>query len=501
VPELPRIARPLWTAPDEARPSLHGGVHADVVVVGAGIAGLTAAVLLARGGARVRVLEAGRVGQGTTGASTAKVTALQSTRLSAIRKAHGDDAVAGYTTAQQAARDWIGARADERSAPVALEVRDAVTYTSEDGHIDEIEAEAEAARAAGLDIDVSDVVAELPYPVRRAVRLAGQLQLDSRAWTLDLAAELDDLPDAQVHEGSRVTGIDQRGRHVTTGGGTVFADNILVATLLPITDRGGFFAQAEPAMSYGLAVTLAEPVAEGFPMAYGEDDTSRSLRTATTADGTSVLLVGGGGHTVGREGRPLHEHDELLAWASEHFAVTGVTHRWAAHDLRPIDQLPFAGRADRLPGSPWIMTGFAKWGMTNGTAAAMTVASRILGSDPQPWDALFDPRRHRGLAGAKEAARVNAGVAREMAVGWVAPSRRRRVVVPCGSAPGHDDCTVSRVCTHLGGIVRWNDAAETWDCPLHGSRFDAEGAVVAAPAIRPLHRHDGSEPSSDTTTR
>jgi glycine/D-amino acid oxidase-like deaminating enzyme len=510
--DLPRRAGPLWKADGRRRPRLERDVDADVVVVGGGISGLTTAVLLARGGADVVVVEAGAVGGGTTGASTAKVTALQSTRLSQVRSAHGDEAAEVYAGAQTAAREWIVGRAEGRdAADVHLEHRDAVTYCSSLDELEQIEAEADAAEVAGLPITVSDVVPELPYPVVRAIRLADQAQLDPRAWCEDLAAELDASPTATVHEGTRVVGFDQRGRQVTTADGhTVRAGHVVVATLLPVTDRGGFFAQAEPSMSYGIAVTLDDPLPTRFPMTYGEGSSPRSLRAAADADGREVLVVGGGGHTVGRNPRTLDEPEQLVAWASQHFPVREVTHRWAAHDLRPIDHLPFAGRADRLPGAPWVMTGFAKWGLTNGTAAAMTVAGRILGDEPRAWDRSFDPRRGRGGTGLKEAARINASVGRELTWGWLRPGAStspdgpavgRRHGVPCGAVPTGDpgrdgerdegtSCRLSLVCTHLGGIVRWDEAARTWDCPLHGSRFDEEGTVVSGPAVRPLHRHD-----------
>src|SRR5690606_30883897 len=131
--------------------------------------------------------------------------------------------------------------------------RDAVTYTTEDAHVADVEAEADAARAAGLGVEVTDAVPELPFAVRRAVRLPDQIQIDSRAWCLDLAAELDSLPTAHVHEGTRVTGVDPRGGRVTTFDGcSVTADHVVLATLLPISDRGAFFAQAEPSMSYSV---------------------------------------------------------------------------------------------------------------------------------------------------------------------------------------------------------------------------------------------------------
>ncbi len=125
-----------------------------------------------------------------------------------------------------------------------------------------------------------------------------------------------------------------------------------------------------------------------------------------------------------------------------------------------------------------VAGGFQKWGMTNGTAAALVLADRILGREgghSAAWSSTFDVIRP-SFHGLKESARTNGGVAFELASGWLRPptggdGRRRRVV-----------------CTHLGGICRPNDAEGTWDCPLHGSRFGPDGTILTGPAVRDLRR-------------
>jgi hypothetical protein len=252
-----------------------------------------------------------------------------------------------------------------------------------------------------------------------------------------------------------------------------------VATLLPIVDRGLFFARAEPKASYTLAVDVDGELPRG--MYLSASSPTRSLRTAWDGD-REVLVVGGGGHTVGREAPTTPQYEELLAWAQQHFAVQDVTARWMAHDYVPADQLPWAGPASPMTPSVLVAGGFQKWGMTNGTAAAAVLADRILGrpdGPSSPWARVFDVVRP-SLHGAKQAAQLNAGVAAEMAKAWVRPpsdagGRRRRVV-----------------CTHLGGVCRPNDAEGTWDCPLHGSRFEPDGTILSGPATRDLPRPPGT---------
>jgi len=229
---------------------------------------------------------------------------------------------------------------------------------------------------------------------------------------------------------------------------------------------------------------------------------TRSLRTARTSGGDEVLVVGGGGHTVGRQTPTMPEYEQLASWAEERFAVRKVVARWFAHDYVPVDHLPWAGSASPATPNVSVAGGFAKWGMANATAAAMVVAARIADDrGAPPWAGLFDPHR-ASLTGGRRAVRVNAEVGTNLLRGWARPGpqppggsggdgeRYRQGVIPVGAAVGDDGGREERVivCTHLGGVCTWNDAERTWDCPLHGSRFATDGTVVSGPATKSLAR-------------
>jgi hypothetical protein len=216
-----------------------------------------------------------------------------------------------------------------------------------------------------------------------------------------------------------------------------------------------------------------------------------------------VLLVGGNGHVVGRTDSEARLLRELRSWAHGWFPEAVETHAWSAQDytsggagLPQVGVLPFTG------GTVRFATGYDKWGMTNAVAAACTLAGDILGDRPT-WAAplrppVLDPRNALGLL------RLNAGVGaaavRSAVAGYARPASARTApgegevgrsgLVPVAQSGGPDaadgSCRLRALCTHLGGTLRWNDAEQTWDCPLHGSRFDREGAVIEGPAVRPL---------------
>jgi glycine/D-amino acid oxidase-like deaminating enzyme/nitrite reductase/ring-hydroxylating ferredoxin subunit len=495
----------IWiaTTPETAYPPLTGRMEADVAVIGGGITGLTTAALLAEAGARVVVLEARRIATGASGNTTAKATALQGLVYTDLLAGVGAEAARVYADANRAAVEAIALRVARDGIDCDLRRCPAYTYAETAGELEAVREEARAARSVGLD---AEVVTDpgLPFPVAGAVRLDDQLLFHPRRYCLALAEGIA-TRGGVVAEGSRVTAIEAEGerRRVETDAGTVVADHVVVATLLPFPRAGGHFAKAFASRSYALAVTLDGDPPEGMYLSAGSP--TRSLRPHPTPDGT-VLIVDGDSHTTGQDPDTRVHYAAVEEWARANLPVREVTHRWSAQDYRSADLMPYVGAL--APGEDRVLVAcaFRKWGMTNGTAAAAVLADAILGR-PNPWARTLDATRVNPGVSLPELLKENASVAARF-VGDRLQSRiaRRRaddlapgegavVIGDDGPVAAHRDDdgvlhAVSATCTHLGCQVTWNTAERTWDCPCHGSRFSCTGEVIEGPATTGLAPRD-----------
>jgi glycine/D-amino acid oxidase-like deaminating enzyme/nitrite reductase/ring-hydroxylating ferredoxin subunit len=466
-----------------ARAPLEGDLMVDVAVLGAGIVGLTTALLLERQGARVAVLEARHVAAGASGYNTAKLSSLHGLTYRRLARSLGTDHARTYGAANEAGIARVFELAGELGIDCDLRRKRNYTYSESGSDLDQLREEAEVALGLGLPASyVEDV--DLPFPVAGAVCFDEQAEFHPVRYLHGLAAVLE----GPVHEGTMATGV-HGGRVATAGGASVTAEHVVVATHLPFLDRGLYFARCHPERSYVVAGrTAAAPAG----MYLSTEQPAHSIR----AHG-DWLLVGGESHKTG-QADAAERYARLEAWARERFGIEPEL-RWATQDQMPVDGVPYVGRHDPLSSRVWVATGFRKWGLAMGTAAAELLAAQIGGRD-HAWTELFDPQRVRPKASAPSFAKENANVAlrffgdrvvKRASVDDVGPGEGRIVGAGLGQRAVYRDDDgglheLSARCTHLGCIVNWNTAECTWDCPCHGSRFAATGEVIEGPAVRPL---------------
>jgi glycine/D-amino acid oxidase-like deaminating enzyme/nitrite reductase/ring-hydroxylating ferredoxin subunit len=494
-----------WIASTErtAYPGAPEELDVDVAVLGGGIAGLSTASALKARGRTVAVVEAGRILEGVTGNTTAKVTASHGRLYAYLTEKVGAEKARLYAESQTAAIEQIARTVADQGVDCAFARTESYIYTEDPDEVAQLEQETEAALAAGLPVElVKDV--PLPYGVAAAIRYDDQARFHPRKYLLHLARGIAG-DGSTILEGTRALDVDEGDPCVvTTDRGVVRARDVVVATHIPFLDRGMFFARQFPMRDY----VVAAPIATGDApdgMFLSTEQPTHSVRV--TEDGDRMLLiVGGEGHTTGREEDTEQRYERLEAWTRERFGVTELTHRWSTQDYTSTDRVPYVGRFHAGATHLWVATAFGAWGMTNGTMSGTLLADLITGTG-NPWAEVYDPQRVRPVTtNLKSLAKENAAVAKELASGYaapgdveslddVAPGEAAVVRTGLGKTAAYRDETgalhaVSASCTHLGCIVGWNGAERTWDCPCHGSRFDVDGNVVNGPAVKPLERRD-----------
>ncbi|MGW7056636.1 FAD-dependent oxidoreductase [Streptomyces sp. NPDC054887] len=491
----------------EAHPPPPDGLDVDVAVIGGGIAGICTAWELARAGKGVALLEAGRIAAGVTGNTTAKLSALHGVAYQRLRSTRGPEGAALYARSQQDAIGHVVAVCEELGIDCDLERTPAFTYAETPSEASTVEAEAEAARAAGLPASFVKETG-LPFPVAGAVRVEEQAQFHPRKYLYALAADLE-RRGGQIFEGARVVGLREGEpcRLTTEDGRTVSARDVVVATHYPVFDRSLLFARLKPHRE--LVVAGVIPAAQDPGGMYlTPEGSTRSVRTAPYGDGERLLIVTGEKFTPGA-GRVEERYERLEQWTTRRFPDVRLTHRWAAQDNEPTDGVPFVGALHARARHAYVAAGFNGWGMASGVMAGKLLAARITGQK-LPWTDLYDPVRLQPVKEAPALLRFQAAAAGHFVgdrLPFVTGSGPASAIAPGSGAVvrsgarhvavHRDDAgelhALSARCTHLGCLVRFNDGERTWECPCHGSRFGVDGEVLQGPAVRPLAKIDDFE--------
>jgi glycine/D-amino acid oxidase-like deaminating enzyme/nitrite reductase/ring-hydroxylating ferredoxin subunit len=485
----------LWvaTAGATSYPPLADDIEVDTAVIGAGIAGLTAALALKRAGHSVAVIEAARVGTGVTGHTTGKVTSLHRLAYTGLAGRHGADTARGYGQANQAAVEHIARVVSEEGINCDFRRVSNYSYAETDEALTLVRDEAALAARLGLpSVFTSDV--PLPFAVKGAVRFDNQAQFHAVKYLHGLARAVDG-DGSYVFEESRAVALrDGSPGVVETERGSVRAREVIMATNVPFGDRGFFDARCLLHRSYVVASRAGSLPLEGTYISV--DEPMRSI-LAVEVDGASYLLAGGEGHPAGESVESAERYRRLAAFSRDRLGAGEAEFRWSTQDGLPIDGLPFVGRMPPSATHVHVITGLRKWGLSNGTAAALILADTLSGRE-NPWARVFDSNR------ATPVSSVARPVDRDRpAAGQALPAPGGGSVVELDGEmlavyadPAGQLRAVSAVCTHLGCTVGFNSADATWDCPCHGSRFATDGTVIQGPAStnlapRPLPSGEG----------
>jgi len=480
---------------------------ADVCVIGAGIAGLTTAYLLSREGKRVVVLDDGPICDGETGRTTAHLANALDDRYCELEKLRGEDASRLAAISHGNAIDFIEKTVKEESIDCNFERLDGFLFLGHGQPKSLLEDERKAARTAGLDVELLERAPLRAFDTGPCLQFPRQGQFHPLKY-LSVLAEKIVKNGGLIHTHSRVTQIDEDTQPVTihSQGNIVSAQSLVVATNAPINDNAAIFTKQAPYRSYVLGFRV--PAGSVHRALYWDTlDPYHYIRLQADDEDAAweILIVGGEDHKTGQHNDMEHRYKKLEDWTRKRFPAAGdLLYRWSGQVLETLDGLAMIGR--RPFGKDWsyIATGDSGMGMTHGTIAGLLLTDLILGR-PNAWEELYDPGRFP-LRTAKEFIKENANVAGTLVGDWVAPSevesdtdikpgsgaimRKGMTKIALYRDPQGMLHTFSAVCPHKGCIVQWNQGEQSWDCPCHGSRYDAHGAVLNGPTIKPLKPAD-----------
>lgn len=509
--QSPWLAEPL-----PSFPRLTANRKCDVVVVGGGITGLTVAYLLKLAGKTGCVLERDRLALADTGHTTAHLSYVTDLRISKLAQNFGQEAARLVWEGGAAAINTIESLIDAESIDCGFQRVPGFLHAALRGESDEADAlqhDYELARELGFH---ATYLEQVPVVGKPGIRFSNQGKFHPRQYLAGLAKAIDG-DGWSIYEQAEVTEVVDKPRAVKVGGLTVECDHLVLATHVPLMGATGLLSatlmqtKLAPYSSYALQAEVPAgqlPAAlfwdTSDPYYYLRVDAAADVapdREVADADGSAApdtVIFGGEDH---KTGQATNTEAPFLALQDTLFQIlpeARIVRRWSGQVVETNDGLPYIGETAQRQ---YVATGFSGNGMTFGTLAAMMICDQIVGND-NPWADLFDVSRKKLRGGMWDYLKENfdypyylikdrfshpdAKTTRDVKRGEGRILRENGQWVACSRDDKGKLKKVSATCTHMGCLVRWNDAEKTWDCPCHGSRFQANGKVLAGPAETPL---------------
>jgi glycine/D-amino acid oxidase-like deaminating enzyme len=394
--DLPSSGTSYWQASAKALafPKLSKNLETDVVIVGAGIAGLTCAYVLKRAGYDIVVLEKNTVGSGTTSKTTGKITSQHSLIYNELLRRQGENTAKVYADANQQALQQIIQLIKKEKIDCDLELDDNYVFTTDTNQVNKFKAEAKTAAKLGLPATFQ-TKSDLPFKIMAAIKFSGQAKFNAQKYVLALAG-LVNGQGSHVFENSEVTYFHSgRRTYVKSNGYEISAKNIIVATKVPaapLVARGGYGFLEYPHTSY---IVAAKYDGSLRGMYISLDKNHYSILPINTNDG-QYLLIGGENHIPGL-GSPNKRYQKLADYAEHYFGINDVGYTWKGMDYMAYDNVPLIGKLYPWSKNIYVATGFKKWGLTTSMVAGIILRDLIAGVN-NPWAKVFNSTRLKPVA-------------------------------------------------------------------------------------------------------
>jgi len=494
--------------------ALDDDLEVDVVIVGAGLTGITAAYMLSREGVKVALIDRGPIAGVDTSRTTAHLTYVTDSRLHELVAKFGADAARAFWEAGGAAIDEIDRIVREHRIECDFRwtsgyLHESLRKEPDPKELARLKRDAELARELGFD---ATLVASVPYAHRVGVRFDQQAKFHPRKYLRALLPLIEERG-GLIFEDTAFEAVESEPLAVSANGKRIRCDYLMIASHNPLMGRLGTLAAAafQTKLSlYTSYVLGARLPRDTLPEAlyWDTSDPYDYLRVDTNADGQYAIF---GGDDV-KTGQEKDTHAVFRKLTERFRSVLPMAaapeHRWMGQVVETDDGMPFIG--ENAP-RQFVATGFCGNGFTLGTLAAMMIRDRIL-DRPNPWSTLLDTGRLPFHGGVWRYVRENLDYpyymvrdrlarAESGSIDDLASEEGRILKVDGRKVAAYRDAAgtvtlLSPVCTHLGCIVRWNRADRTWDCPCHGSRFHPAGEVLSGPAEKALERVSRSQSGS-----
>jgi glycine/D-amino acid oxidase-like deaminating enzyme/nitrite reductase/ring-hydroxylating ferredoxin subunit len=506
---LPTQTHSFWrqSTPETHFPQLITDISVDVAIVGAGITGLTTALFLKRAGLKVAVIEAYKIGHGTTGYTSAHLSEVPDAGYQTLISNFGETNARLIVNSRRTAIKTIVGIVEQENIQCDFQRVPGYLYTESREDIDYLEAEVEMAQQLGVDATLTTQV-PLPFPLQCGILFPHQGQFQPVQYLHGLANAIEG-EGSHIFERTKVLDFtDDLPCRLYTDRGSVKAQNIILATHTPIHDIAHqpdlmlLSTKIAPYRSYILGVRLVEKrfgPTNVVPAGLFWDTVEPYHYTRTYQDEKGLLLiVGGEDHKTGQDINTNECFTRLEEYVRARYEVDEIEYKWSSQFYEPIDGIPFIGKPN-IHSHLYVATGYSGNGLSFGTIAAMLLSDLVLGK-ANPWSQLYDPNRVV-IGGAADFIKQNLDVATHFVTdrfksdasrlseirpneGKIVDIRGEKLAVyrdPQGTLHA-----VSPVCTHATCIVHWNSAETSWDCPCHGGRYSPTGQVLNGPPISPL---------------